>query len=239
MTKYLLSLLLFVCANPVMAQTVNVVAQAKADLLAHGVDLSGSCGATKLTNLVASRAGYGLLHKAGGYRAVLKADGSCLPGEQSNDPEGFATDYLIDPKTGFGYDILQDAGGANEPRWAGPETAADMVARNWANFREPFDPSPYFGGIVPLPPVVFPPPVVPPAVFDAAALAAQIAQLQLSLDTHARGLSEAIAAVNQNVTDGRAENRGFFGAVRDHWKSITMVVGPIVTYFTTRQMTGK
>jgi hypothetical protein len=43
----------------------------------------------------------------------------------------------------------------------------------------------------------------PPPVFDAAALAAQIAQLQLALDTHARGLSEAIAVVNQNVTDGR------------------------------------
>lgn len=126
----------------------SVVAEAKSDLQARGVDLSGACGALKITNLVAYRLSprFGLLHKAGGNRAILQVDGSCLTGEQSNDPEGYATDYLIDRATGFGYDLLTDGGGNNGPQWAGPENAPDMVSRNWNNYREPVDPAGYLAG---------------------------------------------------------------------------------------------
>jgi hypothetical protein len=148
----------------------DIVAKAKADLEARGVTLSGACGAIKITNLVAwrLRPQYYLLRKGGGNRAVLKADGSCLSGDQTADPEGFATDYLIDKDTFFGFDVLGDGGGNNSPQWAGPETAPEMVARNRVNGRVPLDPAGYF----PEPVIVAPPEpdpmpaVVPPPSDD-------------------------------------------------------------------------
>jgi hypothetical protein len=122
-------------------QTDNkqVVEDAKRDLLAAGADLSGACGAFRITNLVAwrLRPAYGFLVKRGGNRAIVAADGSCKNGDNPGD--GFATDYIIERATGFGFDILKDGGDANGPQWAGPETDAEMVARNRANFAEPFE----------------------------------------------------------------------------------------------------
>jgi hypothetical protein len=197
--KYLFFVIALSLAAPAAAQDRSVVADAITELRAAGVDLSGSCGALKITNLVAFRRHYALLHKAGGYRAVLKADGSCLSGEQSNDPEGFATDYLIDRATGFGFDILQDAGTGNTPRWAGPEDAPDMVARNWSNFREPFDPSGYLHASsapsVPMPPVIVLP--APPApIFDTAALETAIANLRADVDAHRQEFQAFTAEVH-------------------------------------------
>lgn len=210
----LISLLLF--GSPVFAQDAGVVAAAKADLQAHNVDISGSCGALKVTNYVAFRQHYALLHKAGGYRAVLRADGSCLTGEQSNDPEGFATDYVIDLSTFYGFDILHDAGGSNGPGWDGPENAPDMVARNRANYRLPFDPSTYMGGVAPpLPPVVLPPVVQPPPI-----ITTQVCDLSNVL--------AAIAAVNTNVAESRIENKSFFDSVRGEWKRVLTYAAPIV-----------
>jgi hypothetical protein len=193
------SVLVLALAAPAAAQDRSVVADAITELRAAGVDLSGPCGALRITNLVAFRRHYALLHKAGGFRAVLKADGSCLSGEQSNDPEGFATDYLIDPRTGVGYDLLGDAGGANTPQWAGPEDAADMVARNFANFREPFDPSGYLHAPtpVPVPPVVYLPAPAPPApIFDTAALETAIANLRADVDAHRQEFQAFTAEVH-------------------------------------------
>src|SRR6185503_11999768 len=122
---------LLLCAAPVMAQGhIDVVRAVKAELVAQGVSLSGPCGAFRILNTVAQRLAprYGLLRKGGGNRAIPQPDGSCLSGTQSAGP-GYATDYLIDLVTFYGYDILGDGGGANAPQWAGPETAADMVAR--------------------------------------------------------------------------------------------------------------
>jgi hypothetical protein len=133
----------------------DIVAKAKADLDARGVDLKGACGALKITNLVAwrLRPQYALLQKGGGNRAALLPDGSCLTGEQTGQP-GYATDYLIDTQHGFvGYDCLGDGGGANAPQWAGPETDPGLVARNRQNARPPIDPSGYYATADPPPPL--------------------------------------------------------------------------------------
>lgn len=116
------------------------VAKAKADLQAQGVDLSGPCGAFRITNLVAwrFRPSYGHLIKQGGNRAIIRTDGTCVSGDVAPGP-GYATDYIIDRATGFGWDVLGDGGGANTPQFAGPENGADIVARNRANFEEPFE----------------------------------------------------------------------------------------------------
>ena len=118
------------------------VQKAKLDLEAAGVDISGP-NAIRITNLVAFRLGYGLLYKEIGTRAVLYADGSpCQWGDDVREP-GFAVDYVIDPRTKFGFDILGDGGGANDPQWPGsPET--DFVDRNTRWYRDPIGPETYF-----------------------------------------------------------------------------------------------
>jgi hypothetical protein len=126
---------------PAVAQPVgnrDVVAQAKAELLSRNVDVTGACGAFRITALVAYklRPTYGFLIKQGGNRAIVREDGSCVNGD--NPGPGYATDYLIDSRTGFGYDILSDGGSANGPQWGEPETDAEMVHRNLGNFEPAF-----------------------------------------------------------------------------------------------------
>jgi hypothetical protein len=138
---------------------LDVVQAVKAQLEAQGVNLSGACGAFAITNEVARRVGFGLLRKAGGNRAIPQDGGGCLDGDHGSGP-GYATDYIIDPQTFFGYDILGDGGGANNPQWPDePETDAEMVKRNRENFA-----SPVGGGPVPTPtpvPVPTPQPGIP------------------------------------------------------------------------------
>jgi hypothetical protein len=145
------------------ANHLDVVRAVKAELEAAGVNLSGACGAFRILNRVARRLQpeFGLLRKAGGNRAVPQLDGSCLSGDETSDA-GYATDYLIERTTFFGYDILGDGGGANTPQWPDePETDLEMVRRNRANFAEPLAwgeaPSP-----PPSPPSAPPPPPPPP-----------------------------------------------------------------------------
>jgi hypothetical protein len=240
-------ILILVCALPVAAQDHTAdVAQAKADLERAGVPLNKQCGAAKIANLVAwrLRPQYGLLGKNGGNRAVLRADGSCEngggPGDTTQE-RGVATDYLIDVTTKFGFDLLGDSGTDNTPHWQGPETA--FVDRNTRDFTLPIDPAVYMGALTP--PVVGPPPVgVPPSVpppaplFDLAALQQQIAEMAAVLNEHVRADGDAHASIAQNITDGRNENRSFFSAVGQHWKSITAIVAPAVTYWTCHS-TGK
>jgi len=139
---YFAALLALLLAAPAAAQPVGnqqVVATAIADLTRIHADLTGACGAFRITALVAwrLRPSYGFLVKKGGNRAIVRPDGSCVNGDNPGD--GYATDYLIDRVTGFGFDILSDGGSGNGPQWGEPETAADMVARNRANFGEPFE----------------------------------------------------------------------------------------------------
>lgn len=166
------------------------VAAAIAQLQAHGVDLSGPCGAARIANLVAwnLRPGFVLLRKVGGFRATLHDDG-CAPGGDGFDSRepGIATDYIIDRATGYGYDILSDSGGANTPHWI-VETAADMVQRNLNpnNQQEPMDPAAYMERRQSPPPVVVdtppPTPPVPPAPDTLALIFAQVVDNGKKLD---------------------------------------------------------
>lgn len=89
-----------------------------------------------------------------------------------------------------------------------------------------------FGATAPTPPPVVPPPVMPPPVLapvptlTACDLTPVVAQLA-ALNAQATACNQGIASVNQNVTDGRAENRTFFGAVKSVW---AQVGGPILKY---------
>lgn len=139
--------------------SLDIVQAVKAAFEAQGVDLSGACGAFTITNEVARRVGFFLLRKGGGNRAVPQQDGSCQDGDHSNQP-GYATDYIIDPATFFGYDILGDGGGANNPQWGEPETDAEMVQRNRNNFAPPI--GPVVGPPVPADPPDPPDPPEPP-----------------------------------------------------------------------------
>lgn len=81
------------------------VAEMKAYLQSHGVNLSGPCGAFAITQNVAwglRNYGFGLLDKPSG-----------------NNCEGYATDIVM-PNTGTGsiVDILGDAGNGNVPNWS-------------------------------------------------------------------------------------------------------------------------
>lgn len=223
-TVYGISLVVAIAA-PARAQGVEDVARAKAQLDAAGVSLETPCGVTMLTNLVAwnlrgagPRPAFGLLHKAIGHRAVLKADGSCIDGEHTNDPAGTATDYVIERASGYGWDILTSW---LAPSWQGPETV--FTARNWSEFTDPFDPAPYLTHAAPAPPIAAPPvgtPPAPPIVAMPASsgvegillgkvdqLAARVEQLYAVEAEQSRAAGEAHASINQNITDGRAEAR--------------------------------
>jgi hypothetical protein len=215
--KKLLLVLALLFASPVAAQNhADVVQQLAAEAPAEKT-LEGALQFTlrvvgRLNALYpAERAG--LLVKPSGEN-VIPYSGSVVSAGRICYPSGQL------------FKVLTDVPTTNGPSWQDNGTV---------------DPSRYLAVTDAQPPIVLPgqPPVVPPPVFDAAAIAAQIAQLQLSLDTHARGLSEAIAVVNQNVSDGRADNRSAWAKVADHWKSITMVAAPVITWWTTRQMQAK
>jgi hypothetical protein len=149
-----LGLALTVAASTAAQDRTGDVERAKADLQRAGVDLSGACGAARITNLVAwqLRPQYGLLGKLGGYRAVLRSDGGCesggAPGDTTRDA-GVASDYLIERGTWHGYDLLEDGGGRNGAHWdldRNKDTGLEdpgILARNANNFIAPIDPSVY------------------------------------------------------------------------------------------------
>jgi hypothetical protein len=131
------------------AMSIELVRAVKTRLQADGVNLSGACGAFRITNEVAKmlnagatvdnkgRLPWGLLRKDGGNRAV-PTDGGCVNGDESSAP-GFATDYLIQRDTWLGFDILGNSGGTNDPQWPdNPETT--FVERNRQNFANPVNP---------------------------------------------------------------------------------------------------
>lgn len=70
------------------------------------------------------------------------------------------------------------------------------------------------------------------------ALTLKVGQLQLEVANLTASMDDAHKAIQQNISDGRAENRSFFKAVGEHWKSITAVAAPIVTYFGCRYSGG-
>lgn len=133
-----------------------VVEQAKKDLQAAGVDLSGPCGAFAITNLTASRLKLGTVYKPAG-----------------NNCRERSVDGVMD-KTGRFWDVLIDAGGANDPAF----NPGDPIESS--RYR---DPEP-----VTLPPPP-PPPVIGKPLTDWLATAAMIARLYQ--EELGRGLNDA------------------------------------------------
>ena len=226
--KSVICVCVLLCASVVSAQDQTaVVVQAKADLQRAGVNLAGACGAVKVTNLVAwrLRPNYGLLQKQGGFRAALKADGSCLDQDSTSDP-GYANDYLINRESGAGFDLLGDGGGANNPQWSGPEDAPEIIARNRVNFREPFDPSVYlFPTPTPVPtPVPAPTPVPVPVPTPAPVPTPD----PLVIDY----LKEILAVSQDTNRDVKALNKSFGETIGEAAKFLGKYVAPaIAAYF--------
>ena len=133
----------------------NLVATVKAALLAQGADLSGPCGAFRITKNVAW---------------ALRSEGAGLLAKPSgNNCEGYATDIVMYPD-GAIFDILIDGGGANTPAW----NAGAPVNPN--GYRPAIDPGP-----VPVPvPTPTPPPTTPPP--DLRGVLSAIAALDTKID---------------------------------------------------------
>jgi hypothetical protein len=140
----------------------ETVEQVKADLVARGVDLSGPCGAFQITRRVAwalRDSGAGLLEKRSG-----------------NNCEGYATDVICYPD-GSTFDILEDGGGINKPRWAQHIPHDPAVA---ARYRPAIDPG---DGPKPEPePEPEPEPKPEPKPVDLSALLAQIQHIASRVD---------------------------------------------------------
>lgn len=82
----------------------GTVIQAKADLIAAGIDISGPCGAFQIVKLVAWR-----LTSAEPAIGLVTKDGG-------NNCDGYSTDNVM-YNDGSVFDILGDGGGANSPQW--------------------------------------------------------------------------------------------------------------------------
>lgn len=81
----------------------DIVKRVKDYFEAKGDDLSGPCGAFKITKQVAIELGLGVLQKPAG-----------------NNCDGFAVDQVM-TREGVIRDVLGDAGGANSPQWGDGE----------------------------------------------------------------------------------------------------------------------
>jgi hypothetical protein len=140
----------------------ETVEQVKADLVARGEDLSGPCGAFKITRRVAwalRDSGAGLLSKPSG-----------------NNCEGYATDVICYPD-GRTFDCLIDGGGQNGPTWEQHHPHDPAVA---ARYRPAIDP-----GDAPDPepePEPEPQPEPVPELPDLAAVIAQIQHMSKRVD---------------------------------------------------------
>jgi len=249
-----IALLVCLMAAPAAAQ-VELVQQAIVDVTGNPTTghttTADWCDVVKVTNLVAWRlwtnhaapAPFGLLEKAGGTRAVLKADGSCVDGEHTTDPAGFALDYLIERGSGYGRDIVTSWGAAQWP--SAQETT--MQDRNWHYFAEPFDPAPYLHQAAPAPPppdiphTVSPPPVVvvPGPVCDLGPISRSIESIVATLAEHVRADGDAHASIAQNITDARAEARPAIEAVKAIATFTAKYVLPAVAGFYTAKKVGQ
>jgi hypothetical protein len=121
--RTLFAMLALLIAAPAYAQPErDIVARAKADLIARGVDLSGECGAFQITRLAAWRlreTGAGLLSKTSGAQC-----------------QGFAVD-VVAYADGRTFDVLIDGGQANGPDWRQHLPHDPAIAPRW---RPPIDP---------------------------------------------------------------------------------------------------
>ncbi len=159
-----------------MSDHRDLVARIKADLEARGISLAGSCGAFEITQRVAW---------------ALRGDGAGLLEKPSgNNCQGYSVDYVIF-SGGRGFDMLGDAGGANEPRWS---EAVDMsFIGRW---RAPIDPG---DDLPPIPPL--------PENGLTVALAALLARLD-ALDAKLDTLDQRIAGIQHRADELKAAVKG-------------------------------
>jgi hypothetical protein len=159
----------------------ETVEQVKADLVARGEDMSGPCGAFKITKRVAwalRDSGAGLLSKPSG-----------------NNCEGYATDVICYPD-GRTFDILIDGGGQNGPTWEQHHPHDPAVA---ARYRPAIDP-----GDGPQPePEPEPEPEPQPQPVDLSAVLAQLQRMSEQLDRASNDARDAKVAAQLALSVAR------------------------------------
>lgn len=201
---------------PIQASAqVELVASIKADLVARGVNLAGSCGALEITKRVAwalRSQGVGLLDKPNG-----------------NNCQGYSVDYLVFPDMS-GRDILGDGGGDNVPEWdAEPNEPPGTFAGRW---RAPIDPA---DTGIPVPPPV--PPVIVTVPSESPRLAiieqavAEIRQQQLLNQIALAAKLDGLRLQLKQHDEQPAWAAKVFGN-----RYVQLVLATVGTYVTTQQM---
>ncbi len=182
---------LLLCASTVFAGPhgphPDVVAQAKADLQAAGVDLSGDCGAFQIVKLTAWR---------------LKAEGAGLLDKPSGAGcQGYSKD-VIAYGDGQIYDILVASGdpGGNGPVWNDDGTVDP------SRWRAPIDPGPV--GPAPVPsPTPAPAPAPSPTPVDLTPILTRLDHLdaqQADVEAEYLQLAQLVSALQQLANDTSA-----------------------------------
>lgn len=166
----LLALLLF--AAPAFAQApLQIVQSVKADLVAKGADLSGSCGAFSITRRVAA-----ILHQQDPNYGLLWKD-------WGNQCENFAVGIIV-YRDGRHWDILIDDGGQNGPAWnLEPENVEPHRWRAPVDVPNPGTPAPD-PGTPPTPDYRLPTIDIAPILQKLDALQIDLARVERQLDAH-------------------------------------------------------
>lgn len=236
MTRFLVVALLM--ATPAFGQTdhADVVRAAKARLLAQGENLSGACGAFKITSAVAWEVrgeGWGLVHSDG--------NGCSLNGDR------YRTDTLM-LQSGLTVDLLgraedndgdvSDPASYNLPQWG---RTGDQSPLNWRRPLDPVAPSP---GPAPAPaPVPAPTPAPAPApvpvqTLDLSAVYIRLSELASQVkdvrDTQERIFLKQDAQVTDIQT--QVHRNAFIDALSDG-KTITAIVSGVLGAVATWQAT--
>lgn len=219
--------------------SVEVVRRVKAALLAKGHDLSGPCGAFKITGTVCNdpeikAQGYGLIKSSGNGcpntpHGNVRADTLMLP-------DGRVWDLLIKSENNEG--DTSDPLAYNIPQWSqtGPQPAA--------NWRAPYDLGLLDGATPPVdPPVVQPPIVIPPAppAVDYApyfkALSDQIAALKLEGSGSMKVLGQSVTMnIKLAAVSVAAKARTFSAPVAEMAGADAPAVAPRIAASNIRQV---
>lgn len=185
-----------------MAEHVDVVVAVKARLLAQGEDLSGPCGAFKITSRVAlalreieqDAAGqpvWGLIHSGGNG---CETHGDKFRADTIMKHDGSVVDILNRSESNNG--DTSDPSAYNIPTWSptGPQDPG--------NWRAPFDPG---DSPVPIPPVPGP---------GGCGCASELAALQQQIDTlktENEGVRNELAVVKKTIPKGVQSSASIYG----------------------------
>lgn len=195
----------------------STVAQAKAILVAQGVDLTTPCGAWAITDLAAW---------------LLRAEGAgILDKPTGNQCKGYGVDVII-YKSGKCFDVLVDSTGANTPAWNELEGGCDVT-----RWRAPIDlttvtppteppcpPCPACPSCPPCP--ACPPPPVCPPCDGTSVTCVGLVELQ-SRVIELQGKLDALAQQERLGTEAvRADIKAHRDAVASVWKKVLMYVVP-------------